>query len=166
MELFGIGAWELIIIVVIALIVLGPKQLVRWSYKLGQYVAILRKMWGETAQTLQREFDDAGVDIKVPRDIPTKQNIQKEITRAMTPITKPLKDSVNELSKDINNVKEATSMGTWTAPTIGGKPIKPIVPVVKPKADTVIEPPSPPPATPTNGTGEFGTWSQGSGDRH
>lgn len=154
MELFGIGAWELVAILLVMLVVAGPKRMIAWSYKLGQYVAVMRKMWGETAQMLQKELDDAGVDFKVPTQPPTRGSLQKEIGRAISPITKPITDSMDEVKKDMGDVKQATSMGSWSRTTANKTPT----------------PETPPETAPQNGQGSqngqanFGTWSNPNGD--
>ena len=89
MDILGVGGWEFVAIFLIMLVVAGPKRMIQWSYTLGKYVAQLRQMWAETAEMLQKEFDEAGVDVKVPKDIPTRATINQEIGRALTPITKP-----------------------------------------------------------------------------
>lgn len=156
MELLGIGAWELVAILLVMLLVAGPKRMIAWSYKLGQYVAVMRKMWGETAQMLQKEFDDAGVDFKVPTEPPTRGSLQKEISRAIAPVAKPITDSMDEVKKDIGDVKQATSMGSWSRTSASKTP----PPTPEKPAETAAQ----------NGQGSqsgsanFGTWSNPSGD--
>lgn len=77
MNIFGLGGWELLLVVMIMVIVAGPKRMIRWSYVLGQYTAKLQRMWRDTAVILQREFDDAGLDVKVPSTPPTRQSLQQ-----------------------------------------------------------------------------------------
>jgi Sec-independent protein translocase protein TatA len=110
MDILGIGGWELVAIIVIMLIVAGPKRMIQWPYTLGKYVAVLRKMWSETAQMLQKEFDEAGVDIKVPKDIPTRGDINREISRALTPVTKPLQETLDATKTEIDGAKQAVSL--------------------------------------------------------
>jgi Sec-independent protein translocase protein TatA len=82
MDIFGIGGMELVAIVLIALIVAGPRRMIRWAYVAGQYAARLKRMWGDVAVSLQREFDEAGVDVKVPTQLPTRGSLQREWVRA------------------------------------------------------------------------------------
>jgi Sec-independent protein translocase protein TatA len=140
MDIFGIGGWELIAILLIVIIVAGPKRMLTWSYQLGRYIAILRSMWVETARQLQKEFDSAGVDVKVPEELPTRQHIQKEIGRLAAPVTQPLEDTMQNLK-----VTSADIRRPLTAP----KP---------------AETPVPPPAN-TASNGDFGTWSKPDDDK-
>lgn len=183
MDILGIGGWELVAIFIIMLVVAGPKRMIQWSYTLGKYVAMLRKMWAETAQMLQKEFDEAGLDVKVPKDIPTRGDLNREIGRALTPVTKPLQDTLESTKGELNTAKQSMSFNlkpseTAKTPATGDskpaaakpapKPTPTAASTDEPPAAPVI-PPSAPPAAPeakpapsTNGrpAGDFGTWSQ------
>jgi Sec-independent protein secretion pathway components len=81
MNILGIGGPELILILLIMLIVAGPKRMIAWAYTLGKYIARFRRMWEETVDVLQKEFDEAGVDIKVPRELPTRANLTDRLAK-------------------------------------------------------------------------------------
>ena len=117
---------------------------------------MLRKMWAETAQMLQKEFDDAGVDVKVPKDIPTRGDITREIGRALTPVTKPFKEAMDTTNQEIDNAKKAVTfnLNTPTAPKTP-EPAK-VEPTVTPPQQPADEKPAS-----SNGRHDFGTWSQG-----
>ena len=171
MDILGVGGWELVAILLIMLIVAGPKRMIQWSYTLGTYVSRLRKMWAEAAVLIQKEFDEAGVDVKVPKDIPTRADLNRELGRALSPVTKPFQETMDATRKEIDSTKQAISL---KAP--------PVLPVVKPpppanpaaetpaaptpESPTPSAPPVPPepteenPAPGSNGHQEFGTWSQ------
>ncbi len=171
MEILGIGGWEMLVILLIMVMVAGPKRMIQWSYKLGQYVAVLRRMWGETAALIQKEFDNAGVDFKVPTQPPTPANLKKEVMRALTPVTKPIQDSLDEVKGDIASVRQATSiggLGSWTGTSklkseggTGGAANPDALPAPRPVEPTPVAssngaaPPEP------TASGGFGTWSQG-----
>lgn len=143
MEIFGIGGWEMLTILLILIIVAGPKRMLAWSYQLGKYIAIIRGMWAETAKQLQKELDSAGVDVQVPKELPTRQSIQKEISRQVAPITKPMDEIRDNLKVTADDVRR---------PYMPPKPSEIKAPAVAPK-----------PAE-SNGGGEFGTWSGGKTD--
>jgi Sec-independent protein translocase protein TatA len=166
MDILGVGGWELVAILLIMLIVAGPKRMISWSYTLGKYVSQLRRMWADTAQMLQKEFDDAGVDVQVPKDIPTRGDLNREIGRALTPVTKPFQETMNAAKKEMDSTKQAMSLGSTplapkaapstppTTPPTTPPPAAPPTPVVQPVEEK--------PAPPANGNGhaDFGTWSQ------
>ncbi len=142
MDIFGIGGAELIAVFVIMLIVAGPKRMIAWSYTLGKWLSQLQKIWRTTAEQIQKEFDAEGIDVRVPKDLPTRDSVRQEVTRLAHPFTKPLQDGMNEVQREIDEVKQIKR--EVNAPQ--------------------------PPASAANGTtapktsdgGEFGTWSGGS----
>ena len=106
MNVFGVGAWEFVAILLIMLVFAGPKRMIHWSYVLGQHVAKFRKIWSETVDLVQKEFDDAGVDIKLPKEPPTRANLNRSLTDAVKPMTQPVQDSLDEVKKDMNTFTE------------------------------------------------------------
>lgn len=108
MNVFGVGAWELVAILLIMLVFAGPKRMIHWSYVLGQHVAKFRKIWSETVDLVQKEFDEAGVDIKLPKEPPTRKSLNKSLTAAVKPMTKPVQDSLDEVKQDMNTFKEVS----------------------------------------------------------
>jgi Sec-independent protein translocase protein TatA len=163
MELFGVGGLELVAILVIMLVVAGPKRMIQWSYTLGKYMAVLRRMWAETAASLQKELDSAGVDVQVPKDIPTRQTLKTEIARMATPLTKPFQEGMDSVKTEIEDVKQSVNVPrTSLNPTKQATPAKP--PTGNGRPSTAPENGSapaaePPPDTPS--TPDFGTWSKG-----
>jgi Sec-independent protein translocase protein TatA len=107
MEIFGIGTAELIAILLIMLVVAGPKRMIRWAYILGQYTAKARQMWAEVMAGVQKEFDAAGVDVKLPKDIPTRRNLAGQVNKAFSTFTQPTQDVLNELKADITSAETA-----------------------------------------------------------
>lgn len=118
MDILGIGGWEFIAILIIMLLVAGPKRMIQWSYTLGRYVSTLRRMWAETATMLQKELDDAGVDVKVPTQPPTRGSIKRDVTKALSSVTKPIQDTMDEVKQEVEPLREAVSL-----PRTLGKPI-------------------------------------------
>lgn len=108
MNIFGVGGAELIAILVIMLVFAGPKRMIHWSYVLGQYVAKFRVIWSQTVDLVQKEFDEAGVDIKLPKEPPTRQNLNRSLGEAIKPMTKPIQDSIDEVKKDVDTFQEVS----------------------------------------------------------
>lgn len=153
MNIFGIGGAELVLILIIMLVVAGPKRMIQWAYVLGKYVAVLQQMWSQAAAALQKEFDEAGVNVEVPKELPTKGDLQRSITTAIQKNV-PINDVTDELNKDIATVKKATQF--TTAPAIASKAsaIKPRTPTNGGKPDSPEPDANPKPDEP-----KFGTWS-------
>ena len=106
MNIFGVGAAELVAVLLIMLVFAGPKRMIHWSYVLGQHVAKFRRIWSETVDLVQKEFDEAGVDIKLPKDPPTRKSVNQSVRDAMKPMSQPVQDSLDEVKKDLDTVKE------------------------------------------------------------
>jgi len=123
MNLFGVGGTEILLIVVIMLIVAGPKRMLQWAYILGQYLGQLRILWGQTMEGIQKEFDESGVDIKLPKDIPTRGDITRLARQALKPVEEPMNEVVKEyeaqhkaigksMRDDAKTIKESTKINT------------------------------------------------------
>ena len=102
MNFFGIGGWELVAFLLIALVVAGPKRMIQWAYVLGTYMAKFRAMWAETMKLVQKEFQNAGIDIEVPKELPTNRNVMRQqMTKALKPLTKPIEDTMGEVNSSL-----------------------------------------------------------------
>ncbi len=107
MEIFGVGGAEMAAILIIMLVVAGPKRMVQWAYVLGQYIAKARAMWADVMAGVQKEIDDAGLDVKLPTTMPTSVNLNS-LTKLANPvnnvwagITAPVQDVMNDVSTEI-----------------------------------------------------------------
>ncbi len=136
MNILGIGGWELLAILLIMLLVAGPKRMIHWAYILGQYVAKFRAMWSETVDVIQKEFDDAGVGIQIPKDIPTRGNLNQQIGKAMESVTRPVKETMDKATTEVNQIKSTTT----AAATAANSTVKSNGAAVKEKLDTVAKP--------------------------
>ena len=108
MEIFGVGGGEVVAILVIMLVVAGPKRMVQWAYVLGQYVSKARAMWDEVMAGVQKEIDDAGLDMQLPKTMPTRANLNTLTNTLTNPvssvwagITTPVQDMMNDVSTEI-----------------------------------------------------------------
>ncbi|NOG50113.1 MAG: hypothetical protein HND48_12275 [Chloroflexi bacterium] len=90
----------------------GPARMAVWARKLGQWTGQLRNLWKTAATQLQRELDDAGVDFKVPKELPTRRALMDEINRST---------AVRELSQPIKEVQSVLEEGRSAA---GGCPAR------------------------------------------
>lgn len=70
MELFGVGAMEVVVIALLVLIVAGPKRSAEWAREAGKYVRQMRLMWQRMMQDLRDEMgDDADEIVKTAQQI-------------------------------------------------------------------------------------------------
>ena len=110
MEIFGIGTTELIAILIIMLVVAGPKRMIQWAYILGQYTAKLRRAWADMMAMVQREFDQAGLDVTVPKDIPTRNALTNQMKDALSSVTRPVQDVLDEVKAEVHEAQSAVTI--------------------------------------------------------
>lgn len=108
MNILGVGGSELLIVLVIMLVIAGPKRMIHWSYILGQHMAKFRRMWSETVDIVQKEFDDAGVGIQIPKDVPTRGSLNKQAGKLVGGVTAPVQDTLNEVNTQLGDIKTGT----------------------------------------------------------
>lgn len=173
MNIFGVGGPELIAILIIMLVFAGPKRMIHWAYILGQYVAKFRVIWSQTVDLVQQEFDDAGVDIKIPKDLPTRQNLNKSVATAFKPMSQPIQDSLDEVKKDMDSVKSiGDELKNQKVSVMSKKKEETPTPTSKPQTSSTSmgtwgggEPASKPTSSPENKRADMGTWSSPTTDK-
>ena len=78
MDFFGIGTGELILILVLGLILLGPKKLQEVARMLGKANRVVRKLGSDLSVAIKQELDESGDKTSHPmentRDIPSDIN--------------------------------------------------------------------------------------------
>lgn len=109
MEFLGIGPLELLFIVVIALIVLGPKDMVKAGKTIGRTLRkiITSPSWRAIQQTSRelrqlpnRLIRDAGIE-ELQKNLPKPEQISREL-------------GMDEMKKNMSDVNEELS--DWTTP--------------------------------------------------
>ena len=104
MDILGIGPLELLFVVIIALIVLGPKDMAKAGRSIGRFLRTI--MMSETWQVVRqasneirglpnRLIREAGVD-EFKNGIPSMNSLQKDL--GLQDIQQDLNDSVSDLS--------------------------------------------------------------------
>lgn len=103
MSLFGMGGWELFLVFVIMLVVAGPKRMAQWAYALGKWSAKMREVWQQTVKVLQHELDEAGIEVELPQDLPTRQNLRHTAQQFGKQVMSPALDPFAEASKELQD---------------------------------------------------------------
>jgi Sec-independent protein translocase protein TatA len=85
MEIFGIGPLELLLIVLIALIVLGPKEMMKSAQKAAAWLKKLRQseVWSSTKEVMD-----------IPKQVLRESGLDKEIHELQNLSKKGISDSV------------------------------------------------------------------------
>jgi sec-independent protein translocase protein TatB len=136
---FGIGTWELLVIGLIALIVLGPKQMIVMARKAGELLRQFQQIWQEASKTIDREIrvieEETGSIGSIGKEI---QSIAKDVKSAMT-INLPMEGDTSK--------KPATNDRAPEPADPGGLPSEPAVTFTPPSAWTPPPAPKPSPTT-------------------
>jgi len=109
MDIFGIGPTELVFIILIALIVLGPKDMEKTARTIGRWLRDL------TTSDGWRAFRDTSREIRnLPNRLMREANLED------------LEKDVNKIGKEIKDSADVKSFGTWAGPTTAkSKPPQP-----------------------------------------
>ena len=126
MDIFGIGPTELVFIILIALIVLGPKDMEKTGRTIGRW---LRNM---TTSEGWRAFRDTSREIRnLPNRLMREANLED------------LEKDVGKIGKEIKEATDVKGFGTWADPAAG----RPQPPRSKPQSaeasENRIAPPEP-----------------------
>ncbi len=132
----GIGAPELIVLAVLALIVVGPKDLPMMFRRVGQFVGQARRL----ARDFQRSFDDMGREAEM-----SELRREIEALKSGSPVAKAKRD-LDEVTRDLASLEHETIVGRKLAaaekdPAIGGtkKPSEEEMPLSEP-FQPIVEP--------------------------
>lgn len=94
-----IGLWEIVVIVVVAMIVIGPDKLPEYARTAGKWLRQLRT-YTDTATKEVKEITEPLKEITEPL---------KDITDPLNAIKKDITSSVTDVTKSINDIGKAPS---------------------------------------------------------
>ncbi len=110
MDILGIGPLELLLILIIALVVLGPKDMVKAGRTIGRFLRVIVtsdtwKVINQASRDIRnlpnRLIREAGLE-DLRKDIPTAESIRKELD---------FKDIEKEIKQDLDQ-----DISDWTTP--------------------------------------------------
>jgi len=147
---FGIGYTELVVIALVAIIVIGPKDLPRVLRGLGRMMTKARGMAREFQGHMDAAMKEAGLD-EVKRDLQSLKNPISAVKDSVTSELKKQDDSFKQYFGTINDAAKTT-------------PTTPTTPDAAPPAvaDASAAPPPPAPATVAKVDGESTDLKQAS----
>ena len=107
-----IGFWELVVIVVVAFVFIGPDQLPVYAKKIGKMLRELKKYTGAASEEIQKNVVEPLNEIQAPI---------KEAVAPLTDIKKDIDDSMKDVTKSFTNIgktskeeaKKAVEAGYW-----------------------------------------------------
>ena len=129
MDIFGIGPTEIVFIVLLALILLGPKEMEKTGRTIGRFLRDMTKSEG------WRAFRDTSREIRnLPNRLMREANIED------------LQKDVGKIGKEIEESATIKGFGTWANPAAG----KPKPPQSGPKPAEASEKPVTPAEPPAS----------------
>ena len=161
--LMKIGFWELIVIVIVAFVFIGPDQLPVYAKKIGKMLRELKKYTGAASEEIQKNVVEPLNEIQAPlkEAVAPLTDIKKDIDNSMKDVTKSFtgigKTSKEEAAKKLAETEEVTDLTedaveelpeqpaeapAETAETAEAPAEKPEQPAAEPVAEPVQETPA------------------------
>ena len=143
--MLDIGWTELLIIAIVAIIVVGPKDLPRMLRSLGRTAGQLRR----TANEFREQFDDALreselEELRTTMDDVGSLNPVNQIKDTISESFDPLRETADEFKSEIEDVKDGAGAGSGKAPpkpeATEGKASDRDAPAAEPKAEAEAKP--------------------------
>ena len=119
-----IGFWELIVIVIVAFVFIGPDQLPVYAKKIGKMLRELKKYTGAASEEIQKNVVEPLNEIQAPlkEAVAPLTDIKKDIDSSMRDVTKSFtgigKTNKEEAAKKLAETEEITA---WTRYTFPGR---------------------------------------------
>jgi sec-independent protein translocase protein TatB len=160
--MFGIGFGELIIILLIALVVVGPERMPDLARRVGTIIRDLRRMYDNMRSDLGPDFDEVEKAIRTLRSLDPRRELdaagRKLITdlardvgpEAETLLKTPPTQLTDSVAKSLLTGQTNTAASTSaSAPIVGSEyiaeptqAIAPVMPPVEPTSDAGVQPSS------------------------
>ena len=107
MELFNIGPLEFILIIVLAVVILGPEQMVKGAYSMGRWINkfVRSPMWKEIMSTSQ---DIRELPTKIMRDTGLEESLN-EIKQTTQDVTTELNSTLKQANDEVKQAVDETN---------------------------------------------------------
>jgi Sec-independent protein translocase protein TatA len=102
MEFLNIGGGEVLVIILLALILFGPEDIMQLMRTIGKYTRAASKMWAQVTQGLQEGY----LPEEVEETLVDTQNTVAEARGALQEAETSIKDVTRELDRDLNNISK------------------------------------------------------------
>ncbi len=122
MNILGIGPAELLIILVLMLMVAGPKRMIQWAYIFGVYMGKLRVMWQETSAVIRRELEAAGLEPEIVDSLSEFVDPRTRKTAAASRLDKLVGDMKKPLEEPLRSIDETVKQATEVSPLVPKQP--------------------------------------------
>lgn len=123
MEVLGVGPLELFFILIIALIFLGPRDMVKAGRTMGKYMRkiVMSPTWRMVQQTSReirtlpnKLIREAGLE----EDVKELDQLRKDVGNQIGSMRKPFSATASEVNEDIQEVQASLNAQTLTAASV------------------------------------------------
>ena len=110
--MFDVGFWEIAIIALIALIILGPERLPRAARTVGLWVGKARRTLSEVKRDIDRELDASELkDIKnIKEDLKDTKNIFEDAASTLNETASTLNETASTLNEKVVDEYETVAI--------------------------------------------------------
>ena len=123
-----IGFWELVVVVIVAFVFIGPDQLPVYAKKIGKMLRELKKYTGAASEEIQKNVVEPLNEIQAPlkEAVAPLTDIKKDIDSSMRDVTKSFtgigKTSKEEAAKKLAETEEVTDLTEDTVEELPEQP--------------------------------------------
>jgi sec-independent protein translocase protein TatB len=153
MDIFGVGISEIIIILLVILIIGGPRNALKWSRDLGRLLRQARELWSQMTAQLEKDLGEEGREI---------MNATRELTQQVDTIRR--QGNPRALARKVTDLVEQASQETQQSLSEAARKTDERIKAVttparlnKP-AQKSEDQPAETPEEPTNSNGRYGDW--------
>ncbi len=137
MGFMGLGAPEMLIIAVIALVIFGPNRLPEVAGQIGKVVRDIRKMTGDLTSELEKNADLKDIKDAVQKEL---GGIQSQINSASAAVNKEVKSATSAINAATNTTVASAKPATTTASSISSSSVNKSTTVEAKKVATKKDP--------------------------
>lgn len=105
MEFLNIGPGELIVIVLLAIILFGPEDILKIMRTIGGYVRKLQQMWAQVSSGLKGEFDDDIIPEEIQETIRETRESVTEVQKTLAEVTAVAKADLDSTLTTVSEIK-------------------------------------------------------------
>ena len=129
--MFGINGTEMVILIVVALVVIGPKRLPEYAQKLRDFVRQMRRMAEGAKDSVRRDFGDDFKDVDWQKLDPRQYDPRRIVREALVEDDAAIRESKRQerssqesTSAESSSADVSTQTDTEAAPTREQSPIE------------------------------------------
>lgn len=134
-DMFDLTSSKLLILGLVALIVVGPKDLPLLLRTIGKYVGMIRRQ----ANEFRAQFDEAMRDQELANLKAEMEAVKKDLTSTVSTATSAVRDDIDAVSRDIDRELKTHSPQTWIDPIAATAPAPVIAKPLEPDEQAALE---------------------------